>query len=120
MVQASLRMLDDPTVVELSQERMNRRFAAMREVIARIDSEGRLATGWDVETATGFLWSMTAPSSFDLLVAQHGWTPTKWADSTFQLLRDAFITPAPASPIPDGQRGREERRAGSRASTRPN
>ena len=95
MVQASLRMQDDPTVVATSDERMRRRFEAMRDVIARIESEGQLATGWDVETATGFLWSLTAPSTFDLLVRQHGWSPRQWADSTFQLLHDAFVVPPP-------------------------
>jgi hypothetical protein len=67
----------------------------MRDVIARIESEGQLATGWDVETATGFLWSLTAPSTFDLLVSQRGWSPRRWADSTFQLLHDAFVVPPP-------------------------
>ena len=95
MVQATLRMQDDPTVVALSRLRMRSRFTAMRDVIARIESEGQLSTGWDVETATGFLWSLTAPSTFDLLVVQHGWSPRKWAESTFQLLSDAFVMPMP-------------------------
>jgi AcrR family transcriptional regulator len=92
MVQASLRMQDDPAVAELSRQRMQTRFAAMRQVVARIESEGRLSAGWDVDTATGFLWSLTAPSTFDLLVVQRGWSPQHWAEATFQLLSDAFIT----------------------------
>lgn len=92
MVQASLRMQDDPAVAELSRQRMQARFAAMRQVVARIESEGRLSAGWDVDTATGFLWSLTAPSTFDLLVVQRGWSPQHWAEATFQLLSDAFIT----------------------------
>lgn len=92
MVQASLRMQDDPTVAEVSRQRMQARFAAMRQVVARIAAEGRLSAGWDVETATGLLWSLTAPSAFDLLVVQHGWSPEHWAKATFQLLSDAFIT----------------------------
>jgi hypothetical protein len=71
---------------------MQTRFAAMRQVVARIESEGRLSAGWDVDTATGFLWSLTAPSTFDLLVVQRGWSPQHWAEATFQLLSDAFIT----------------------------
>ena len=93
MVQAALQMQDDPTVIALSRQRMRTRFAAMRVVIARIEAKGRLSTGWDVETATAFLWSLTAPSTFDLLVVQHGWSPRKWAESTFQLLSDAFVMP---------------------------
>lgn len=44
MVQATLRMQDDPTVVALSRQRMRNRFAAMRDVIAKIESEGQLST----------------------------------------------------------------------------
>lgn len=95
MVQATLRMQDDPTVVAANRQRMNARFAARQDVIARIESEGQLATDWDVGTATGFVWSLTAPSTFDLLVVQHGWSARKWAESTFQLLSDAFIVPTP-------------------------
>jgi len=98
MVQAALRMQDDPAVAAITADRMARRFAAMRDVVARIESEGRLAASWDVDTAAGFLWSLTASSAFDLLVVQHGWTPQRWADSTFALLRDAFVTATPDEP----------------------
>ena len=53
-----------------------------------VKPEGQLATAWDVETASGFSWSLTAPCTFDLLVMQHGWSTQSWADSTFRLLRD--------------------------------
>jgi AcrR family transcriptional regulator len=102
MVQAALRMQDDPIVDELSRQRMRTRLAAMRVVIARIEAEGQLATGWDVETATAFLWSLTASSTFDMLVVQHGWAPRKWAESTFRLLTDAFVTPPPPASVGQG------------------
>jgi AcrR family transcriptional regulator len=95
MVQATLRMQDDPTVATLNRERMRYRFAGMRQVVARIESDGRLAPGWDVDTATAFVWTLTAPSSFDLLVHGHGWSPPQWADSTYRLLCDAFVQAAP-------------------------
>ncbi len=101
MVQATMRMQDDPTVAELSSERMRYRFAGMRQVVARIESDGRLVPGWDVDTATAFVWTLTAPSSFDLLVHEHGWSPRQWADSTYRLLCDAFVQPAP-DPHPHG------------------
>jgi hypothetical protein len=81
---------------------MRTRLAAMRVVIARIEAEGQLATGWDVETATAFLWSLTASSTFDMLVVQHGWAPRKWAESTFRLLTDAFVTPPPPASVGQG------------------
>ena len=92
MVQACQRMQDDPVVAALGRDRMDRRFAGMRDVVARIDSDGRLAPGWDVETATAFVWALTAPSAFELLVHQRGWSPEKWAHATLALLRAAFVS----------------------------
>jgi hypothetical protein len=63
----------------------------MRTVIARIADEGRLADGWDIDTATGFVWALTAPPTFHLLVHERGWTPQEWADRTFRLLRRALL-----------------------------
>ncbi len=83
--------LRDPTIDALSRDRMNTRFEGMREVVARIEAEGRLAPGWDVDTATGFVWALVAPTTFELLVMDRGWTPQQWAESTLRLIRDAVI-----------------------------
>jgi hypothetical protein len=77
---------------------MQRRFDAMRTVVARIAAEGRLAPGWDIDTATAFVWALTAPSTFHLLVAERGWTPQRWAQYTHQLLRDALVRPETPPP----------------------
>src|SRR6266508_3207081 len=58
---------------------MQRRFDGMRTVVARIAAEGRLAPGWDIDTATAFVWALTAPSTFHLLVGERGWSPRRWA-----------------------------------------
>jgi AcrR family transcriptional regulator len=88
----------DPTVASILADRMQRRFDGMRTVVARIAAEGRLAPGWDIDTATAFVWALTAPSTFHLLVADRGWSPKHWAQYTHQLLHDALFraeTPRP-------------------------
>ena len=83
----------DPTVAAIVADRMQRRFEGMRTVISRIHAEDRLAPGWDIDTATAFVWALTAPSTYQLLVVEHGWTPEQWARHTHQLLHDALIRP---------------------------
>lgn len=80
------------TVHQLYQGRMTSRFQAMRNVVSRIHNEGRLAPDWDIDTAAGFVWALTAPPTFDMLVAQHGWSADHWAASTKLLLRNALLT----------------------------
>lgn len=83
--------LRDPTIAALSAGRMQMRFQGMREVLARIDAEGQLAPGWDVDTATAFVWALTSPPTYELLVVDRGWTPETWARATFHLITDAMI-----------------------------
>jgi AcrR family transcriptional regulator len=81
----------DPMIEALTRDRMVRRYEAMRGVVARIEGEGRLAPGWDVDTAAAFVWALTTPVVFDLLVDQRGWSAEQWAASTKKLLRDAIV-----------------------------
>lgn len=76
--------------------------------MARIADEGRLADGWNIDTAAAFLWALTAPATFHLLVVERGWTPQQWADHTHRLLHDALIRldapPGPGNaPAPTAQ-----------------
>ena len=83
----------DPAVQAIIADRMSRRLAGMTAVVARIEAEGRLRPGWNVDRAAAFVWMTTAPPSYHAIVVELGWTAEAWADATFQLLRDAFITP---------------------------
>jgi len=83
----------DPQVQAISADRMRRRLAGMTSVVARISAEGRLRPGWDVDRAAAFVWSTTAPPTYHLMVVELGWTPEHWANETYRLLHDAFITP---------------------------
>ena len=81
-----------PEVHTISTDRMRRRLEAMTGIVARIHTDGRLTPGWDIDRAAAFVWSTTAPATYHLMVVELGWTPQQWADATYQLLHDAFIT----------------------------
>ena len=89
---------EDPTVAAIIADRMQRRYDGMRTVVARIAAEGRLTPGWDIDTATAFVWALTAPSTFHLLVEDRGWSPQRWARYTHQLLHDALVSPETPQP----------------------
>jgi AcrR family transcriptional regulator len=77
----------------INADRMLRRLTAMKAIVARIEAEGRLRPGWDVETAAAFVWMATSPPSYHAMVVDLGWTAEHWAEATLRFLRDAFITP---------------------------
>lgn len=83
----------DPTINAIVADRMQSRFDGMRAVVVRIAAEDRLADGWDIDTAAAFVWALTAPATFHLLVVERGWTPQDWADHTYRLLHDALVRP---------------------------
>jgi AcrR family transcriptional regulator len=82
----------DPQVRKISADQMRRRLEAMTGIVGRIQADGRLKPGWDVDRAAAFVWSTTAPAAYHLMVVELGWTPLQWADATYRLLHDAFIT----------------------------
>ena len=81
----------DPAVQAITTDRMTRRLAGMTAIVTRIEAEGRLRPGWNVDTAAAVIWMTTAPTSYQALVVDLGWTAEAWAETTFQLLRDALI-----------------------------
>jgi AcrR family transcriptional regulator len=83
----------DDQVRAINADRMARRLAGMTTIVARIEAEGRLKPGWDIDTAAAFVWLTTSPASYHAMVVELGWTPDAWAEATFHLLCDAFITP---------------------------
>ena len=83
----------DDQVRVITADRMARRLVGMKAVVTRIEAEGRLRPGWDVDTAAAFVWMTTSPPSYHTMVVDLGWTAENWAEATFRLLHDAFITP---------------------------
>jgi AcrR family transcriptional regulator len=65
--------LEDAVAAELWEWRMGSRLAGMREVMARLADEGRLAPGVSVDEAADVAWSLTSPQQFEFLVVTRGW-----------------------------------------------
>ena len=53
---------------------MTRRLAGMTAIVTRIEAEGRLRPGWNVDTAAAVIWMTTASTSYQALVVDLGWT----------------------------------------------
>lgn len=82
-----------PEMDELVRGRMELRHQGMRQIVARIHAQGRLRSGWTVNDATGFVWTLLSPESHRLLVSELGWSNQRWATRTKRLLLDALVDP---------------------------
>lgn len=81
----------DPAVAAALRDRLDFRRAAHRAVIARIATEGDLASGWTVDTAADLFFAVTLPGPWRELTGTSGWSATQYAERISQLLRRALI-----------------------------
>jgi hypothetical protein len=63
-----------------------------RVVIARLESEGRLATSWKIDSAVEALWSLTHFRAYDDLVVGRGWSPSRFADMHIRQARSLLLS----------------------------
>lgn len=82
-----------PEMDELVRGRMELRHRGMRQIVARVQEQGRLRPGWTVEDATGLVWALLSSDAHRLLVGERGWSSRRWATRTKRLLLDALVTP---------------------------
>lgn len=90
------RLLDahqyqDPAVAAAWRDRMNGRRAAHRAVIARVASDGDLAAGWTVDSATDLFYALTMPGPWRELTDARGWSAKLYSRRMSHLLRRAFV-----------------------------
>jgi len=64
----------DPDAAAALEDRMRLRRAGFTEILRRIDERGKLAPDWTVRQVADVLWEATAPSSFEHLVVERGWS----------------------------------------------
>lgn len=88
-----------PEMDKLVGERMAIRHRAVRTIVARLRDEGRLRSGWSVDDATGFVWTLLSPAAYRLLVHERGWSTRRWSTRTKKLLLDAFVTRGPGDEV---------------------
>lgn len=59
------------------EDRMDELRIWMKTVTETLQRDGALATGWQVDDAADFLWTLTSVNSWSLLVDECGWPPNK-------------------------------------------
>jgi len=84
-----------PDIAIKEREREARRFARQEQVIAFVESTGRLKDGVDPKAARDMLWALTSRDLFRLLVVVQGWHPDRYEDWLGALLVDQLLAPAP-------------------------
>jgi AcrR family transcriptional regulator len=84
---------EDASVRAAWRDRMRGRQTMVRSIIEQIEAEGRLAGGWDVETASELCYTLTMPGVWRELTQELGWGTQQYADNLWRLLRDSLLVP---------------------------
>lgn len=82
----------DPALGAAWRNRMERRQAFARSIVARIAREGDLAPGWDVDTAGQMVYAACMPGLWRELTRHLGWSRQEYAERVFTLLSGALTT----------------------------
>jgi AcrR family transcriptional regulator len=69
----------DPDAAEAWDDRMRQRRKYCRGLVTRLANAGRLESGWTVDTATDFVWTMISVETYDNVTAACGWSPARAA-----------------------------------------
>lgn len=81
----------DPAAQAAWTEREEARRGRCEQVIARLDAEGGLAPGWDVEAAAACLWAATSQRVWDDLLVHLGWSSERYRVHVLALLEGALL-----------------------------
>jgi AcrR family transcriptional regulator len=79
------------------QDRMALRRSGARLVVGRLASEGRLAPGWTVESATDFIWHLFSPATYQFLVIERGWSRRRLVERLRAVLAASLLRTPPDS-----------------------
>jgi hypothetical protein len=75
----------DPDIGTLWARIQTEYHANQRAIVERLHERDELAPGLDVDRAADILWTINHPNTWQLLVAERGWTPEeyeRWAGQT--------------------------------------
>lgn len=73
------------------QDRMARRLAGCRQIVARLKADGSLRPGLSPGAAADLLWSLTSLRAWEELVLERGWSPVQYAAALNRILRVALL-----------------------------
>jgi AcrR family transcriptional regulator len=76
------------------EDRFAELWAILRHAVRRIAEAGHLARGWEVETATDWLWANVQPSVWSYLVEMRNWTQRDFTERRVRSLVDDVVEPA--------------------------
>lgn len=83
----------DPAADAAWKEREHARLERCEHVVRRLHDDGELAPGWDIATAARCLWAVTSQRVWDDLVADQGWSTTRYRNHITALLEAALLRP---------------------------
>ena len=73
------------------RDRMELRRAALRAAVSRLEAEGRLNRGWQIEQAVDVLDSLLSVDTYQRLVTERGWKQEELIQKVQELCADAFL-----------------------------
>jgi AcrR family transcriptional regulator len=76
----------DPAAAEAWADRMAFLRDGCRRIVTRLDREGRLAAGLDVEQAADLMWAVASIQLWDALTVERGWTAEQYRTHIKRLL----------------------------------
>ena len=82
------------------RDRMNDWWAGIRIAIQRLADAGQLAPGWDVDTATDWVWASVHPTTYHHLVTERHWTATDTSKRITDTLTRDLLDSANAATTP--------------------
>jgi AcrR family transcriptional regulator len=85
------RRYEDDAMRAAWEDRMAARRNLYHEVVEWLQRDGLLVSGWDVETATDILWSMTSWQLWEQLTVDRGWSKEEYLGHVRTLLRRALV-----------------------------
>jgi AcrR family transcriptional regulator len=78
------------------RDRMELKRGALRGAMSRLEAEGRLRRGWQVEHAVDVLDSLLSVDTYQRLVTERGWTQEQLIQKVQELCRAAFLVEPPS------------------------
>ncbi len=83
---------NDPAAERGWQDRLHHRLEGCRQMIARLQKEGRLRRGLDPSVAADLLWSLTSLRMWEDLVLERGWSARRYQRHVTALLLAALTS----------------------------
>ncbi|KAB2898491.1 MAG: TetR/AcrR family transcriptional regulator [Kofleriaceae bacterium] len=86
----------DPDAAAAFEDRMRQRRGGFAEVLRVIEEQGKLSPDWTARQVADVLWEASAPSSYEHLVVERGWSVKTFERWLLHLAR-SFLVPASGS-----------------------